>query len=946
MKLPKVWDVATPHEDIQKGQLDESVFGARFGEVLTGRAAGVYQNPAEFFSKTFITKSLSQLLGDVLLRLSGDIHRPCIRVLLTPFGGGKTHTLIGLYHTGKAPKVVEALLRETVLEPAGVKSIPSVKVAGLDGTDWDPMGGWKHPDGMQTRTWWGDIAYQLGGLELFNLVAPNDHDRIAPGAEKMRQVLEKAQPAIILIDEVAPYLTTAAGVNVGNVTLGQQTLTFLQQLTHAVAGMERVVLGLTLPASSEIQFYGEAAQEILHHFQTAAETLTHRLANIETPVAGDEIYGVVKTRLFSDPGSLKQCEEVIQTFIKDYAKHAGVLPKGITEKAYQEKMAKAYPFHPELIDLLYHRVSTLRKFQRTRGVLRLLALVVRRFYEAKPADGCLILPSHVDLLDMTVQNELVRLVDEKFYSVINSDIVSADGQAKAQRIEQELGTVFADKALCARLATTALLYSLIGAAEMKAGASDLQLRLAVQTPGSDPHLVPEALQQFEKRLHYFYTSDDGLHYFAPTPNLNNVIEEAEANIKDDVVHQKIYDLLKDKHAGSRFPQVDLWVKETNEVADDANLHLVIMNINQTWGAKTRRGTREKIKEFVIHCGTPFRNNPNALVFLVADEQKANDLKREVRTHLALEGLRSNKPFMDSLSPKDRKDLTDRAKKASDGVVTALFTCYRHIVLPEGKQPDVVDLQPEATGTKGKTLSEVVWERLTSETQRVLFGELTPEVVIEKAWAKDKSVVSTEEIASQFLSVPVLPMLTSLDVLRQAIRQGVRDGKFGYAESPSAEGISKDSLCFRQTLPTGVEFSKKAWLVSKNECEKLLPDVPPPPPPPPPSDIGLPPIELKPAGEVAKEVGMVKEKLVEQGIKTLPPLVIEAEGEQALAALTTLLTQLRMEVKAGLKVKAQVTIVPTGAGELPVSVLDKIQSVVNVKGYAGLKFGVKGQAKQQ
>jgi len=388
------------------------------------------------------------------------------------------------------------------------------------------------------------------------------------------------------------------------------------------------------------------------------------------------------------------------------------------------------------------------------------------------------------------------------------------------------------------------------------------------------------------------------------------------------------------------------VKETNEVADDTNLHLVIMNINQTWGAKTRRGTREKIKEFVIHCGTPFRNNPNALVFLVADEQKANDLKREVRTHLALEGLRSNKPFMDSLSPKDRKDLTDRAKKASDGVVTALFTCYRHIVLPEDKQPDVVDLQPEATDTKGKTLSEVVWERLTSETQRVLFDELTPEVVIEKAWAKDKSIVSTEEIASQFLSVPVLPMLTSLDVLRQAIRQGVRDGKFGYAESPSAEGIGKDSLCFRQTLPTGVEFSKKAWLVSKDTCEKLLPETPieEEKKPEVAEKVELPPIELKPAGEVAKEVGMVKEALAEKGVKTLPPLVIEAEGEQALAALTTLLTQLRMEVKAGLKVKAQVTIASTDAGELPTTVLDRVQSVI--KGFAGLKFGVKGQAKQQ
>ena len=359
--------MVTPHLDIRQGRLDESVFAANLAEVALGTGREIYTNPILFFEKTFFTSGLKSIAKTVIKGLNGqEDAENRVMSLQTGFGGGKTHTLISLFHLARLGK--NAATSESVkelIESTGTPEFDGANIAVFTNTTNDAANGRMTIDEIHIQTIWGELAYQLGGKAAYEIVRKNDEQLISP-AGLFKQVLEKSKPALILIDELADYCVKASARKVGNSTLADQTISFMQELTEAIAGTNNCVAIITLPASP--QEVGNTAQA--HSILSTLESRVRRVSADTKPVADEEIYEVIRRRLFEDIGDAAQIEAVASKYMQMFQENWMEMPAHATKSEYKEKIKKSYPFHPELIDVFRIRWASNHDFQRTRGVLR------------------------------------------------------------------------------------------------------------------------------------------------------------------------------------------------------------------------------------------------------------------------------------------------------------------------------------------------------------------------------------------------------------------------------------------------------------------------------------------------------------------------------------------------------------------------------------------------
>jgi len=193
-------ETVTPHPDVASGRYQVAEFVASLGDVYRGTATDEYRDPAAFFARTFLTGGLTQLLASALRRLSGQSADPVVE-LQTNFGGGKTHSLLALYHlfsgtpTAQLPGIVP------MLQAAGVAQPPKARRAVLVGFELSPGQASTKPDGTVIHTMWGELAWQLHGAEGYTLVEGADRAGVSPGAEMLRELFTRAAPSLVLIDE-------------------------------------------------------------------------------------------------------------------------------------------------------------------------------------------------------------------------------------------------------------------------------------------------------------------------------------------------------------------------------------------------------------------------------------------------------------------------------------------------------------------------------------------------------------------------------------------------------------------------------------------------------------------------------------------------------------------------------------------------------------------------
>ena len=429
--LPPWREVAKPHQDIIRGRFDLSIFAANLFEVRTGKARDDYALPERFFRLTYLTSGLRDVIESVLRRLSGKPGGEPVVDLMTSFGGGKTHALIAFYHLAQGDTKARSWQDVApILDRVGVKLPPTARTVVLSGDDINPVTGVKGKGGEPTRkTLWGEMAWQLGKASAFASLAENDDKCVSPSADDLAQLLGGG-PNLILVDEALSYLTKAKGIKVHDSNLASQTLTFFKSLSEAASRCPQTCVVATMPTKVAMEF-GKSEEDLYRQLFH----IFRRLEKNRKLSAGSDIYEIVRRRLFEHQGERPEDrKKVISTFIEYYRANEPNLPPGAASKDYQERMEKAYPFHPELLDILNERWGSVPNFQKTRGVLRMLALLVADLYKDDSAP--LIQPSSVRLKNSDFRSEVLSQVDANpFDSVIESDIAGTG--AKAEKVDQE-----------------------------------------------------------------------------------------------------------------------------------------------------------------------------------------------------------------------------------------------------------------------------------------------------------------------------------------------------------------------------------------------------------------------------------------------------------------------------------------------------------------------------
>jgi len=763
------WQVAIPHRDVREGRIGD--FAADLRSIIRGEASVEYIDPETFFRRTHLTKGLENIVSDVLITLSREGERGKVIQIQTPFGGGKTHALVYLYHlfkNGERFKHIPDI--EKILSKIGLKNVPKVKVAVFVGTVHDPLKG---------KTPWGEIAEQLGS---YDLVREHDEKRLSQGRDIIEKILNNNKPVLLLIDELTEYIVKAKEFE-------DQVFAFSQELTEAVSkSLTQCVLVCTLPSSAP---YGERGEKVLSQLQR----IFGRMQVIYTPVEGEEIYEIIRKRLFEDLGDTKEHEIVASEYFDLYQRLGEEVPPEFREIRYKEKIKKAYPFHPETIDVLFERWGTIPTFQRTRGVLRLLAEIVHdNFVRQDPSP--LIQPANINLSNSRIRRMFVDHIGEVFESVLGSDVVGED--ARTVKIDRQMGSEYAKFKVATGLATSIFFYSF--PATERRGISIQRLRVAFLREGIPPAIVGDALKKLEDidgplYLHF----EKGLYYFSSQVGLNRIILDKEEAIKEEEIKEEIKRRIE-KIAGKDF-EVYVWPASNADIPDNKKLKLVILPLELM---VDNPNTDKFIQDILTNYSTGYRTYKNTLMFLVSDPNEYDGLKESVRRYLALKTITSDKEVWKTLTEADKERANQWFKDKDSEVLFKIISTYRYLIKGSKDGLKKFDLGIPTVGEKPSFTMRV---KHYLKDQEVLLDKLSPKVLLEKTFSEKDERKSLVEIWEAFLKYYELPLLESESVLKNAVAKGVQEGVFGlsigdkvwYEESVSPPEISDDTIVVRKEM---------------------------------------------------------------------------------------------------------------------------------------------------
>ena len=818
--------IAVPHRDILEGRLTLDVFAADLWEVFRGTAPDEYKDPTQFFQKTYQTDGLKNLLSIVEGRLNGQGGDPVIQIQ-TPFGGGKTHALIAMYH-----KVREWNAQEVVLV----------------GT---PM--------SASDTLWGGLEKQLTGK-----VARFD-GLTSPGRDALYQLLSENQPVLILMDEVLEYMTKAAGVRVADSTLASQTLAFMQELTEAAAILERVALVITLP-SGTMEHYGQGAEQLFGQLGQIAG----RVEKIYTPVQEHEIARVIRQRLFSD-FNRKRAGEAIQDFM-DYADRESILPPGTQPSEYRKRFEAAYPFQPEVIDVLYQRWGSFPSFQRTRGVLRLLSFVIHSLKEdAIPYISL----SDFDLSVQEIRQELLKHIGGEYDSVIAADITGEDAGAK--KVDVGLGDAYKGLKLGSRAATIVFLYSFSGGTEK--GANLEEIKRSATTTGNPSSVLTEAVEGLREKLFYL-RHDGGRAYFTNQPNLNRILLIRMENINERVIDEFEETELKRNLSGGRL-KTFVWPKDRSDIPDNTDLKLVIL----------KERDDPLMNDMLETKGNTPRVNRNTLFFLAPLEREGAGFYSQLRKIIAYRAIRGDETL--NLSVEQQKEVRIELKKAEDGLDDALCRYYRTVFVLASDGLKENDLGLPTYGVP-KILDEAVYDKLKSDG--VVLERIHP-LVIKERYLKTDEPVSTEQLYQSSAKTPGEARVIGRRAWELGIREGVEQGLFGLGELEDGKPVCR----YFKEPPSSIAFSASEVIIREDICiaqeeaekekEKSPEPLYPPdegtkkkiiePPGPKPSPDGRSSVYLKftiPKGKVSGLMGVMN--LLQSNFDSLQIELLATEGQMS------------------------------------------------------------------
>ncbi len=779
-------EVIRPNQDIAQGSYQQAQFMAELQQVHDGRADNTqYGNPVSFFEHTYITPGIRALLVNSLKRLNGTGGDPVIQTK-TGFGGGKTHSLIALYHLVRN---ADALLNpqpgndsataeqiRSILGEAGYDQNPDGlgEIAVLDGTYLAPTDHRKTDAGDPLNTLWGVMAYELGKQPAYDIISAAARQGTSPGGAQLDELFDYIGPCVILIDELVNYIRNAGDAK-------DNIYTFIQNLTQAVRRSKDAIAVITLP-QSRAEAGGESGAEAMDRL----ENILGRIEAVWEPLAVNETFEVVRRRLFGPVNDEQAMNQTCEAFARMYSNNRREYPQGTAEQNYLQRMKSCYPIHPEIFDRLYSDWSSIQEFQRTRGVLRMLSSSVSRLYLGNNSNY-MIMPSDLPLSDDALANEFIRLLEGNWHPVVSE---ADSDNSKTDNIDKESHRYGEVGGAARRVARTIFLGSAGSGATR--GIDQRQVHLGSVQPGQGVSLYNEALGRMVGDLYYLYT-DGNRYYFHAEENLNKVVNDRADGMPDKSVDDYIAIKLEEirNHRGD----VILYNGDTAEVPDTDSVRLVILPPNLTLPTRSQEtdtASPEALKIVLWRRDIP-RTRRNTLVFLTAKRDEVRNLRNEVKKYLAWDSIVNGVTRLQDLSGDRRSQAVANIRSSETSVRNAMVRAYRWALAPTQRDPQKADYEVNQTlidtTDSGEIISRTFSKLVEEET---LVEHITPGALAgmlqQYVWNREDADdhLTIDSVWNLLTNNVYLHRLRDKSVLFRCIEQGVEQGSFGHATDYDGE----------------------------------------------------------------------------------------------------------------------------------------------------------------
>jgi|GEM_PF-6701492 len=760
--MKRAWEVYRLAPDVERGELRYEDLGIELSHVLDalgGRREGVpkyYLDPAEFLSRTYPTEAVRGLLRKVVGRVLGQGEEGTY-ILRSGFGGGKTHALLAVYHLFRLGDVgkVDWVVRDVL---GGAREVPRARVVAIDCNALSIR--------SSPRTLWGELGRQLGAWDL---VRDLDAEYRSPMKRDIEEIIGRGGPNVILIDELGELLRSIEGERNGDERrrMYSQVVAFFRQLTAALGPRDALIVAFPEEASraSSKPPYDE---EVLAQLDQVAMVLGRKNVGM-VPVEKDEVPKVLRRRLLGNPeAGDDQAREIAREFNKYYRDRVSKFPSKVIEPNYQNRLIDYYPVHPELMDVLYDRVSTIPEFQRTRGALALMARTFRRIWSEKPEDAYYVMPKHVPLADPEVKELLTdRLGRGALRIVVESDIENPRGGGRAQGLGR--GQLAVARAI--------FLYSLMGREDIRnAAPTQQEVALSYATPDvHEPDVVANYLKDLTDNLWYIYGDERGRYWFSVEPNLNKAVadqasavtpEEAEAIVSDALDR-----MCRALQGRIRIMGCAVW----KDPADDDKLMIHIMRRNAD-----------------PHEAFRAMKHRNTKVFIVPGEQ-LNDAIDKARYVKACEILKGREEFRGHL-----KEIEEKLNKYQREIVISLIKAYSEVYYPsgDGLSSFYLEVVPEGNQKDWGLLAEDLENKLRER------GKLVSEIPGDYLWdqflkrrLESGGEMELRKMLEEMLNDTSLPFIgvQNQDILGKPLEQLVNDGRIAVMTTKGTYVIGRGLL---------------------------------------------------------------------------------------------------------------------------------------------------------
>jgi predicted AAA+ superfamily ATPase len=798
----KSWrEIITPHKDVASGRYQQAEFAADLWQVHLGEGSDEYRHPVEFFRRTYLTTSLKSMLVGAVQRINGNGGDPVVQ-LQTNFGGGKTHSMLALYHlfSGISPTELPGI--DAVMQEAGCSTLPTARKVVLVGNKISPGNPSTKPDGTVVRTLWGELAWQLGGKKAYARVKADDEKATSPG-DTLRELFKEYGPCLILIDEWVAYarqLHDQSDLPAGGF---ETQFSFAQVLTESAKLAQNCLLVISLPASDtsgspharadDVEVGGQRGREALDRLRN----VVGRIESSWRPATAEEGFEIVRRRLFeplSDPAQFKSRDVTARAFADLYRNQKAEFPPECCDFEYEDRIKAAFPIHPEIFDRLYTDWSTLVKFQRTRGVLRLMAAVIHSLWE-KGDKNPLILPANISIDDPRVQFELTRYMSDNWVPVIEKDV---DGPSSLPlRIDSDVPNLGKFSA-CRRVARTIYMGSAPLTQAAHRGLEDRRVKLGCVMPGESAAVFGDALRRLASAATYLY-QDGPRVWYSTQPTVTKLADDRAEQLKrdsDKVVMELEKRLRADLRNVGDFCRIHPMPQGSQDVPDEADTRLVVLRVEHAYSKEAGNAAELAAKAILESRGNAPRLYRNTLIFLAADKMRLQDLDEATRKYLAWQSILDEKIQLD-LAPLQVKQAETQLSAADSAVAARLPETYQWLLVPVQSSPQAAVTWEAIKATGADGLAQRASKKLRSdELLLTTFAASRLRMELDRIPLWRGNDVSVCQLAEDFAKYLYLPRLKNSSVLLHSIRDGAGLMTWEHDSFATADSFDQEASRYR------------------------------------------------------------------------------------------------------------------------------------------------------